>query len=158
MLGNEFDCPGELPPIRVADVFSGSGSMGLEALSRGAKTCCFFERDRQVLDSLRKNIEELDATEESSVIARNAWRASLADPEGKPFDLILLDPPYRDSEDSSDAGYVLRYLQALTTDGSRPLVVLHHSSTVQFTVEEDNRWRIIDQRKFGSSTMTVFSL
>lgn len=163
MLGNYFDCPGELPPISVADVFSGSGSMGLEALSRGAKACCFFERDRQVLESLRKNIEELGAAQESKVIVRSAWRAALADPEGHPFDLILLDPPYRESEDSSDSGHVFQYLKALTTDDSRPLVVLHHASTVQFEITEvdvdaKNRWCIIDRRKFGSSTMTVFSL
>ncbi len=158
MLGNYFDCPGQLPTISVADVFSGSGSMGLEALSRGAKTCCFFERDRQVLESLRKNIQELDASEESKVIVRNAWRASLSDPDGRAFDLILLDPPYRDSEDSSVMGHVFRYLQELTTDESRPMVVLHHASTVQYVVDEENRWRIIDQRKFGRSKMTVFSL
>lgn len=158
MLGNHYDCPGELPPLRVADVFSGSGSMGLEALSRGAATCCFFERDRQVLESLHKNIDELDASEGSTVNVRNAWRASLADPEGQPFDLILLDPPYRDSADSSNTGRVFRYLQELTTDDSSPLVVLHHESTVHYDVDEDNRWRIINQRKFGSSTMTVFSI
>jgi len=163
MLGNYFDCPGELPPIRVADVFSGSGSMGLEALSRGAKTCCFFERDRQVLETLRKNIEELDASQASTVIVRNAWRASLADPDGQPFDLILLDPPYRDSEDSSTTGQVYNYLRELNTEDTRPLVVLHHASKVQYEIDEavaevKNRWRIIDQRIFGSSSMTMFSL
>ena len=158
-LGNHYDCPGELPPLSVADVFAGCGSMGLEALSRGAATCYFFERNRQAVESLRRNIEGLGAENQATIIPQNAWQWAVSDPQGKPFDLILLDPPYRDSLDSSTDGQVYRYLQSLAVDDKhRPLVVLHHSATVQFTgKQEDRRW-IIDERSFGSSAMTVFSL
>ena len=56
MLGDYYDCPGELPELHVADVFAGSGSLGLEALSRGASTCYFFERDRKALEMLKINL------------------------------------------------------------------------------------------------------
>ena len=74
ILGNHYDCLGSLPPIRVADVFAGGGSMGLEALSRGAAHCTFFERDRTALAVLRKNFTTLDVKKEATIIARDAWR------------------------------------------------------------------------------------
>src|SRR3989304_6946937 len=69
MLGSRYDDPGALPPLLVADVFAGGGSMGLEALSRGAAFCSFFERDRQALEALCSNIESLGAGQESRVVA-----------------------------------------------------------------------------------------
>src|SRR3972149_2479777 len=73
MLGSRYDCPGALPPLLVADVFAGGGSMGWEALSRGAAFCGFFERAREALDALRRNVESLGAGLESSIVSGDAW-------------------------------------------------------------------------------------
>ena len=127
MLASRYASPGALPPLFVADVFAGGGSMGLEALSRGAAFCSFFERDRQALEALRGNIDSLGAGQESRVVAGDAWRASMTMPtklvrEGilAPAALIFLDPPYRDCEDTSKRGAVRRFLERL---------VLRHSQT-----------------------------
>lgn len=81
---------GSFEGLAVADLFAGSGALGLEALSRGAATCLFVEHDRPALDALRANIATLGATgaevRPASVLALGPARA--------PLDVILMDPPY----------------------------------------------------------------
>jgi 16S rRNA (guanine966-N2)-methyltransferase len=80
---------GSFEDLRVADLFAGSGALGLEALSRGAAHCIFVEQDKPALDALRVNIAKLGATGE--VRAQSVLALGLAP---QPFDLILMDPPY----------------------------------------------------------------
>ncbi|MBI4717203.1 MAG: 16S rRNA (guanine(966)-N(2))-methyltransferase RsmD [Planctomycetes bacterium] len=157
MLGSHFGSPGALPPLVVADLFAGSGSMGLEALSRGAAHCCFFERQRAALDALRRNIRDLQAESGAEVILRDAWRAAATSPDGRAYDLILLDPPYRESKCPDADGPVRRLLArlALSAD-ARPLVLLHHERSVLYELPPDDAWRILDQRTYGSNTITMF--
>lgn len=158
LLGSRYQCPGELPPIRVADVFAGSGSMGLEALSRGASHCWFFERERVALTALRKNIETLDAADRTRVITTDAWRSAVRPSPGEAFELIFLDPPYRDSEDSSPRGLVAQFLARVSQeDDNRPLVVLHHPRTSRFGDDLSPPWTIVDHRIFGSNGVTLFA-
>ncbi|WP_375396791.1 16S rRNA (guanine(966)-N(2))-methyltransferase RsmD [uncultured Sphingomonas sp.] len=75
--------------LAVADLFAGSGALGIEALSRGAASCLFVEHDRAALYALRANLGRLGATGDvraQSVLALGAAAA--------PLDLILIDPPY----------------------------------------------------------------
>ncbi len=158
LLGSRYDCPGELPPLRVADVFAGSGSMGLEALSRGARHCWFFERERIALTALRKNIATLDAVDRSNVITTDAWRSAVRANAAEPFELLFLDPPYRDSEDSSSQGLVARFLARLAQeDDNRPLIMLHHPAKTRFGDEVPTPWHVVDQRAFGSNGVTLFA-
>ena len=82
---------GSFEELRVLDLFAGSGALGLEALSRGAAHCSFVEQDRAALNALDKNIAKLGASRQSDV-RRNSV-LSLG-PAQKPYDLILMDPPY----------------------------------------------------------------
>ena len=157
-LGTYFDAPGSLPPLRVADVFAGSGSMGLEALSRGAAACRFFEREPVAITALRQNIEALDAGDSATIVARDAWVAAICDGEEQPFDLVLLDPPYRDSENTTPQGQVHRYLQQLfAVNRSDPVVVLHHQNKVQHESGADEMYRLVDRRRYGSGAISVFT-
>ncbi len=83
---------GSFEGLAVADLFAGSGALGLEALSRGAASCLFVEQDRAALDAIRTNITALDARSVTQVDASSVMqlRARTA-----PLDLILVDPPYR---------------------------------------------------------------
>jgi 16S rRNA (guanine(966)-N(2))-methyltransferase RsmD len=157
MLGAHFELPGFLPPIRVADVFSGSGSMGLEALSRGAAYCCFFERDTEALAALRENLADLHVGPEAKIVSHDAWRSAAKLPDGGPFHLIFLDPPYRHSRDPSQLGEVRRFLAKLAAQSeNRPLVVLHHPARVQYKLSSDEQWAVVDRRTFGTSGLTTF--
>lgn len=82
---------GSFEGLRVADLFAGSGALGLEALSRGAAHCIFVEQDRAALDALRANIERLDARNMAEVRAQSVLSLG---PAAAPCDLLLLDPPY----------------------------------------------------------------
>lgn len=158
ILGSRYACPGSLPPVRVADVFAGSGSMGLEALSRDAASCCFFERGPEALNALRRNLDMLGIGAEAAIVTQDAWRHSVQDPNGRPFDLVFLDPPYRDSQDTSEGGPVRGYLCRLRQiEENRPLVVLHHNAKVRFDTLPIDPWRIVDQRTSGSHTVAFFA-
>ncbi len=88
------DC---LEQARVADIFSGVGTMGLESLSRGASTCVFLESDRTVYAALRKNVELLAGDFQTVCWKTNVHRSSFR-PKGNdaclPYSLIFFDPPY----------------------------------------------------------------
>ncbi|MXO90547.1 16S rRNA (guanine(966)-N(2))-methyltransferase RsmD [Pontixanthobacter aquaemixtae] len=82
---------GSFEGLSVADLFAGSGALGLEALSRGAEHCLFVEQEEQALKSIRANIAALDARSRCDVRAASAMGLG---PAKKPLDLVLLDPPY----------------------------------------------------------------
>ena len=82
---------GSFEGLSVMDLFAGSGALGLEAVSRGAASCMFVEQDKAALDALDKNIATLGAGPQTDV--RRSSVLSLGSPL-KPYDLILIDPPY----------------------------------------------------------------
>lgn len=100
MLAHGGYAPPGRPPapqgMRVLDLFAGSGALGLEALSRGAARAVFVEQDAAARAALRRNIEALDLTGATQVLRRDAADLGpLPAPVGGRFDLVLLDPPYR---------------------------------------------------------------
>ena len=158
MLGSRYNTVGSLPALVVADVFAGSGSMGLEALSRGVASCCFFERDAEAVATLKRNLDALAVGPEATIVTRDAWSHALGTRDGAPFDLVFLDPPYADSDDTSGGGLVRRYLSRLAaTGGAGTHVVLHHRTSIRFVLEGEQNWRIVDRREFGSNGVTFFS-
>jgi len=80
---------------RVLDLFAGSGALGLEALSRGAASCLFVERNAAALKAIRTNVEVLGEFAQARIERGNAITVlqRLAD-AGEQFDLVLVDPPY----------------------------------------------------------------
>jgi len=82
---------GSFAGLNVADLFAGSGALGLEALSRGAASCLFVEKDRAAADLLRANVEKLGAGPQAEIRVQPAEHAL---PPSPPADLILADPPY----------------------------------------------------------------
>ena len=80
---------GSFEGLQVADLFAGTGALGLEALSRGAAHCTFVEKDRAALDALKRNLAKLGAEDRADVRPQAAEHVSLA-----PCDLVFVDPPY----------------------------------------------------------------
>jgi 16S rRNA (guanine966-N2)-methyltransferase len=81
---------GSFDGFRVADLFAGSGALGLEALSRGAASASFVDTDRAAADAIRRNAERLGASDRVRILGGSA----LALPASEPFELIFADPPY----------------------------------------------------------------
>lgn len=83
-----------LPDARVYDVFAGTGSFGLESLSRGAAHAVFYESHFPTIRLLRQNIRTLGVNDRSTVVAQNLFHALRETPARK-ADIVFLDPPYR---------------------------------------------------------------
>ncbi len=82
---------GDFAGLQVADLFAGSGALGLEALSRGAAHCLFVEQDRAAVEVIRANITALEAARRTRVETGSVMQLRAA---AAPYDLILADPPY----------------------------------------------------------------
>ena len=82
-----------LDDARVLDLFAGTGALGLEALSRGARFCLFVDQSAEARGLIRRNIEALQLTGATKVWRRDATRLGQVGTMA-PFDLIFLDPPY----------------------------------------------------------------
>ncbi|HVF95280.1 MAG TPA: 16S rRNA (guanine(966)-N(2))-methyltransferase RsmD [Sphingomonas sp.] len=80
---------GSFDGLAVADLFAGSGALGIEALSRGAASCLFVEQDRAAVDALKANLAKLGARADV-----RAGSVMALGPAPAPLDLILMDPPY----------------------------------------------------------------
>ncbi|HWV60297.1 MAG TPA: 16S rRNA (guanine(966)-N(2))-methyltransferase RsmD [Sphingopyxis sp.] len=82
---------GSFEGLYVADLFAGSGALGIEALSRGAEQCLFAEQDRDALDALRKNLGALGATPRADIRAGSVLALG---PARRSYDLLMFDAPY----------------------------------------------------------------
>lgn len=88
MLQSRF---GSFEGLRVADLFAGTGALGLEALSRGAAHCLFVESDRDAVASIQRNLDGFGAAARAAVRSQSVEHAP---PPPQPCDLAMMDPPY----------------------------------------------------------------
>lgn len=78
----------------VLDAFAGTGAIGLEAISRGAARCVFIERDKRIVELIRRNVEELGCDDRAEVVMGDALGPVLLSRCPRPVDLAFFDPPY----------------------------------------------------------------
>ena len=140
----------------VADLFCGVGSLGLEALSRGAEFVTFVEKDPKVIAILEKNIERAGFVKKSKVIRANAFKVGAAlNFDEQKYGLVFVDPPYsatRDVQAGSPLGGLLTLLsEQVATDGI--VVVRTHKRTE--LLEQYGRFQIIDRRQWGTMAVTI---
>jgi len=140
-----------------ADLFSGVGSLGLEALSRGAAFVTFVEKDPAIAAVLKKNIEKAGFAENSKVLRANAFKVGApAGPDDQKYDLIFVDPPYRLSakaDETSPLSNLMTLLsEQLSPDGIIVLRVEGHTELQQ----QYGRLQTIDNRHWGSMTISIF--
>lgn len=84
----QFDIEGRL----VLDLFAGSGQLGIEALSRGAKDCCFVDNSKEALNIINRNIDNCGLKDKATVISDDSF--SFLKRTDRKFDIAFLDPPY----------------------------------------------------------------
>lgn len=157
-LGARLAQPGHLPPLAVLDIFSGGGSLGIEALSRGAATCVFIESDKAALECLRSNIEKLSLRERTRVLPEPAEQAEPRPLSADAFGLVFLDPPYRLSEEMSPPSVMGRLLQRLgATIPVAPdaLAYWRHDAALALPSELPGGWASMDRRGWGTMAITV---
>ena len=92
-------CQGCLEGAHTLDLFAGSGAIGIEALSRGAKACVFVEQDHRVAEVLRKNISLFDLQDKTKILEMDVLKAvRLLSSAPQPFSFVYIDPPYHLTE------------------------------------------------------------
>lgn len=139
---------GDFEGLAVADLFAGSGALGLEALSRGAASCIFVEQDAAALRALRSNIANLRAAPQCDVRASSVLALG---PAKAPLDLVLLDPPY-----GTGAGAVaLDKLQRLGWIGAGTWISLETAATEEPKIKG---LETAADRKVGKARITLLRM
>lgn len=137
----------------VLDAFAGSGALGIEMLSRGAKRAVFFDSDRGAAALVRSNLEFLGAP-------RDRWRVVRGDvaaaaergriPAG-PFDLVLLDPPY-----ALDVALTERLLEALAAHGAlRPGALALHEHASSAPGARPRAFTVVREKRYGITAVDL---
>lgn len=138
----------------VLDLFSGTGNLGIEALSRGARSCIFVDNNPRCVVAIKKNLESLGVKEEVSVILKDAFRfIKEAKEKSFIFDLIFLDPPYY--KDMIKKSLILLDNYNIITDLS-VIVAEHHRKDELPQRDELNNLEIFRQEKYGGTFLSFF--
>ena len=139
----------EIKDAVVLDAFAGSGALGLEALSRGAKQATFIERDRVAQSVITNNVRLLGVNEQSKLIKAPvaSWFESTYEKGEERFDIIFADPPYHDLQLST----VGKLTKLLKPNG---LMVL--SYTGKGEVPTELGVVVVDNRSYGNAALAFY--
>ena len=133
----------------ILDLFSGSGSLGIEALSRGAGHVDFVEQERVCCDIIRNNLEKCGVADRARVHCVPVERAiGFLDKE---YDIIVMDPPYR----REDIGEFLGKLAATKLVGELTWLVITHSPRVTLS-ESYGDLALVKERRHGDSVIAIY--
>jgi len=145
----------------VLDLFSGCGSVGIEALSRGAPWCVFVERDRRTRAMLEENLARARLAEFCDVIEGDVFRCL---PRLKRLDrryrLVVADPPYPLWDSADGRAQVLAFLDSLLAEdllAENPWFVVHHHPRAP-APKSAGSLVLDEQRKYGNSTLSIYAL
>jgi 16S rRNA (guanine966-N2)-methyltransferase len=136
-------------PERVLDLYSGTGALGIEALSRGAAQCDFVESDARTCQLIRTNLESTRLKERARVFCLPAARA-VSRLEG-PYDLVVADPPYEYDRARKEMASVLE--AGLLAGGG--MVAVEHSKRSEWPEQLVNLTRLVT-RRYGDSCLTFY--
>lgn len=156
-LGSRLARPGALPPVNVLDLFCGGGSLGIEALSRGATFCAFVEEDAGAFRCLLQNLDRLGVGSAARACNCPVQSAQVQPPTGA-FGIIFLDPPYALSEDVTEnsllGGVFGRLGHPLPVEDDA-IVLWRHAVPAAMPAESPNHWRPIECRTWGKMAVTL---
>ena len=144
---------GEVEGKAVLDLFAGTGNLGIEALSRGAKKALFVEKGRQALNLIQRNLSQFGMNGQSEILPKDVMRAiGILKQRCEIFDLILIDPPY-------EKGMIQKTLMKLNSDK------IHHEDSI-LIIQHNRResiptmfegWTLIRQRRIGDTLISFLS-
>jgi 16S rRNA (guanine(966)-N(2))-methyltransferase RsmD len=141
----------------VADLFCGVGSLGLEALSREAEYVTFVDKDRDIIEILKKNIAKSGFGSESKVIRGSAFNIKLKiAPEGQKCDLVFIDPPYVKSKNTQSGSPLADLLDSLNEKVKDNGIVVVRTSGEVLLLDNYGSLEIIERRKWGTMAVTIF--
>jgi 16S rRNA (guanine966-N2)-methyltransferase len=146
-----FSSLGDLSGLEVLDLYAGSGSLGLEALSRGAASALFVDNARDAIVSLEQNVETTGLGDRAEVVWADV-NTTLARPADSRKDLIFVDPPYATTPDAVQGCLEALVMGGFLTGGGR--IVLHRPARERRL--QPLGLRISWDRTYGQSHVYVF--
>ncbi|MGF7145736.1 16S rRNA (guanine(966)-N(2))-methyltransferase RsmD [Anaerotaenia torta] len=130
------------------DLFSGSGAIGIEALSRGARYAAFAENDRSALECIRYNLKFTKLEGAAEVFPHTALEAiRILEIKGKVFDVVFMDPPYNDMHEKE----ILMALQNSNIIYCDTIIVIEASLKTDFDYLEETKFRIFKRKEYKTS-------
>lgn len=139
----------DLPGANVLDLFAGSGQLGIEAVSRGAKHCVFVDKSKSSVDIVKKNIEACGFNSQTRVLNMDSIEYLSVAKTG--IDIALLDPPYRQGLIEK----ALPLLDRILSDNS--IVICEHEN--ELVLENSyGRLKKAKTKKYGKISLTYYSI
>ncbi|MEK6765490.1 MAG: 16S rRNA (guanine(966)-N(2))-methyltransferase RsmD [Planctomycetota bacterium] len=148
-----------LPDSVVLDLFAGTGSLGIEALSRDAKRCLFVDNSTNAIRVIKKNLQDTGFLKKTVVLKINAFRllGFLKNKHIK-FDLILVAPPYKlldiDCRDRKRIFSLLDECVSREIINEKGIIVLQHHKKQMVSQESFKQLKVIDERRYGTTQLT----
>lgn len=139
----------EVQDAKVLDLFCGTGALGIEAISRGAKEVVFADKDTRSLSQTKLNLKNLEVND--ARVLKGDFKDVLKKLRGEKFDIVLLDPPYM-SGAYEDALALIKENELLSLNG---IIVCEHDKGVEIDSQGFNQ---IDQKRYGTKMVTYFTL
>lgn len=137
------------------DLFSGSGGIGIEALSRGARACAFVENNKDAIECINSNLKTTKFTEESTVLHMDALSAiDTLEAKGMVFDIIFMDPPY-------NMGYEKTIIEKLQNSGIifiSTIIIVEASLETNFDFLENTKFGIFNEKLYKTSKHVFIEL
>jgi 16S rRNA (guanine(966)-N(2))-methyltransferase RsmD len=145
-----------LAGARVADLFCGVGSLGLEALSRGAVWATFVEKSAEIAAVLEKNIAKAGFGDRSRVVRASAFRvgAPVEPGEGR-YDLVFVDPPYALTQEVGEESSLAELLQLLQDQVVPRGVIVVRTQQDSAPLDEYGSLHVVDRREWGTMSVVL---
>ena len=140
----------EIKNSQILDLFAGSGSFGLECISRGAKEVVFLENYSKILNILKKNINSINAIKNSHIIEKNFFDFLLENNQFKnKFNLIFLDPPYKEER----INFLIDKIKDNKILSENGIIIIHRHKKDNLIISK--KINILDERIYGISKITI---
>ena len=138
----------EIRDAVVLDLFAGSGNLGIEAISNGADKCYFVDNNRVAINTINKNISNFKI-EDKSIVIKNDYMNALSELKNTKFDIVFLDPPYKDDYINSS----IKYLLDNDMLNSKALIICEYDRDIK---KEYNLLDEVKTKKYGDKFVTIF--
>tara|TARA_Y100000590_G_scaffold443119_1_gene572156 strand:+ start:10430 stop:10993 length:564 start_codon:yes stop_codon:yes gene_type:complete len=139
---NEFV---KLKGAKILDLFSGTGSFGIECLSRGSDHVVFFENFIKSLKILKKNIDYLNLNNKSNIIEENAYNINQTNLIFNDFDIIFIDPPFKDN----NLNQLILKIKKLKIINKKTLIIIHRNKKINEQISK--HLIVLREKNYGLS-------
>jgi 16S rRNA (guanine966-N2)-methyltransferase len=153
-------CQQNIEGARFLDIFAGSGAMGLEALSRGAQSATFIDAHQEAIHCIESNIEHLKVRDQCQILKGEALAMlHLLERQGRLFDIIYVDPPYRTPAPHTSLFYsasIIQWIDTHTLLVPGGVLFIEEEFRSQPQIDQLQTLKFIDSRRMGHAALQQY--